>query len=495
MGDDAQDTVLLDQVQAVKEGDGITILPDGTIEVNSQTARGLMRLGQTAAYADSAFNGYWWPQTVSSGDLDKQITIKSIDSNGYAILQWSDSDGIDWTERGQLIAATAAGETNDDLVDIGSDRSFLMSQVDNGLLTTGLAYSDVVTSSMKTPAGSQGQRPLSPVRGEFRFNTTQTKLEVWSGTSWETVASEDPVLGGYVRQIKSSSAGQTDVAAIPAGTTAQRISSPIARGYLRYNSTQNRMEFWGGTQWETIASQPGPTPQPLGTVSSVDVSGGATGLTFSGGPVTTTGTITMSGTLDVDNGGTGATTPNGALTNLLPPQAGRAGYYLQTNGTVTNWGQIIIPPPFDTGTRIVFFQAAAPTGWTKVTGADVNNAALRLVQGNGGGTGGSIPFSTLFSSSSSYSGVVNITSGQVGFSVLSEGQLASHFHRFNNNPPRRGTSGGGGRDGADNNYNVPTSSTGGNQAHTHTLAGVAANGNFVTNFAVKYVDVIVAQKN
>jgi hypothetical protein len=51
-----------------------------------------------------------------------------------------------------------------------------------------------------------------------------------------------------------------------------------------------------------------------GTVSSVDVSGGTTGLTFSGGPITTSGTITMAGTLDVDNGGTGQTSyTNGQL--------------------------------------------------------------------------------------------------------------------------------------------------------------------------------------
>lgn len=44
-----------------------------------------------------------------------------------------------------------------------------------------------------------------------------------------------------------------------------------------------------------------------GTVTSVDVSGGTTGLTFTGGPVTTSGTITAGGTLDEVNGGTGQT--------------------------------------------------------------------------------------------------------------------------------------------------------------------------------------------
>ena len=47
-----------------------------------------------------------------------------------------------------------------------------------------------------------------------------------------------------------------------------------------------------------------------GTVTSVAVSGGTTGLTTSGGPITTTGTITLAGTLAVANGGTGTATPS-----------------------------------------------------------------------------------------------------------------------------------------------------------------------------------------
>lgn len=45
-----------------------------------------------------------------------------------------------------------------------------------------------------------------------------------------------------------------------------------------------------------------------GTVTSVDLSGGTTGITFSGGPITSSGTITMAGTLEVANGGTGKDT-------------------------------------------------------------------------------------------------------------------------------------------------------------------------------------------
>ena len=47
-----------------------------------------------------------------------------------------------------------------------------------------------------------------------------------------------------------------------------------------------------------------------GTVTSVQVSGGTTGLTTSGGPITAAGTITLGGTLAVASGGTGTATPS-----------------------------------------------------------------------------------------------------------------------------------------------------------------------------------------
>lgn len=65
-----------------------------------------------------------------------------------------------------------------------------------------------------------------------------------------------------------------------------------------------------------------------GTVTSIDVSGGTTGLTFSGGPVTTSGTITMAGTLGVANGGTGTTTAFTAGSVIF---AGASGVYSQDN--------------------------------------------------------------------------------------------------------------------------------------------------------------------
>ncbi len=53
-----------------------------------------------------------------------------------------------------------------------------------------------------------------------------------------------------------------------------------------------------------------------GTVTSVNVSGGTTGLSATGGPVTTSGTITLGGALNVSNGGTGASNATNARINL-----------------------------------------------------------------------------------------------------------------------------------------------------------------------------------
>ena len=58
--------------------------------------------------------------------------------------------------------------------------------------------------------------------------------------------------------------------------------------------------------WESLSSQA--SGSTSGTVTSVDVSGGTTGLTASGGPITASGTITLAGTLAAANGGTGNNT-------------------------------------------------------------------------------------------------------------------------------------------------------------------------------------------
>ena len=78
-----------------------------------------------------------------------------------------------------------------------------------------------------------------------------------------------------------------------------------------------------------------------GTVTSVDVVGGATGLTTTGGPITTSGTITLAGILAVASGGTGTATPalvagtNVTITGTWPNQTINSSGGGGGSGTVT----------------------------------------------------------------------------------------------------------------------------------------------------------------
>lgn len=72
-----------------------------------------------------------------------------------------------------------------------------------------------------------------------------------------------------------------------------------------------------------------------GTVTSIDASGGTTGLTFTGGPVTTSGTLTMAGTLAIANGGTNSTTASGARTNLGATTVGSNLFTLANPSAIT----------------------------------------------------------------------------------------------------------------------------------------------------------------
>jgi hypothetical protein len=121
-----------------------------------------------------------------------------------------------------------------------------------------------------------------------------------------------------------------------------------------------------------------------GTVTSVAVSGGTTGLTTSGGPVTSSGTITIAGTLAVTAGGTGSTTADGALTNLLPAQTSQSGKFLTTNGSTTSWASA------GTGTVTSVALSAGTTGLS-VSGSPITTSGTMTLSGTlavaNGGTG------------------------------------------------------------------------------------------------------------
>jgi hypothetical protein len=225
----------------------------------------------------------------------------------------------------------------------------------------------------------------------------------------------------------------------------------------------------------------GPGISVTGPVGNVTISANAsqlvTGITAGTG-------ITVSGSV---GNVTISTNPSTQVTQLI---AGSNISLSPTNG----FGAVTISSlanDIPSGTIMLFMQAAAPTGWTQVT--TQNNVGIRIVNTAGGGTGGTIPFSTLFSPTASYTGSVTITSGQVGDTTLSVAQLATHAHPnvFSSGYSEAGNAFGW-RLYPDDGF---TDVAGSSATHTHSLVGAVAGGNFSSNFALQYVDVIAASKN
>jgi hypothetical protein len=249
---------------------------------------------------------------------------------------------------------------------------------------------------------------------------------------------------------------------------------------------------------------------------SISVTGDTnTGVYF---PAADTVGISTGGTLRVSVNSSGSLVTTGDIevghasdTTISRVSAGVIaveGQTLATQTYVTNSLSSTIP----SGTRMLFQQTSAPTGWTKDT--TINNRALRVVNGSVG-SGGSIDFDVAFASRG-FSGSTSseTVTGTVGSHALTTAQIPSHSHYV--------ASGGGGTAGAlsgtnyvDFNVNYSTNNnyilygtsvgadrglasySGGGEGHTHTFSGGAHAHTFsgAIDMAVKYIDLIIAQKD
>jgi hypothetical protein len=213
------------------------------------------------------------------------------------------------------------------------------------------------------------------------------------------------------------------------------------------------------------------------------------------------------------------------MAQLKDFQAGTAGDNLGVGGNLTVTGTTTLTgtttiagaatlagraiDAFPTGTRMLFQQTAAPTGWTKVTTED--NKALRVVSGTAG-TGGSVNFTTAFSSKSVSGTIGNTTAtnqattagGTVGNHTLTIAEIPSHTHVYADTTAAYQPLGGGNQS-VFRGPAAETLATGGSGAHNHTFSGSshnhtqnAHNHTFTgtaIDLAVQYVDVIIATKN
>jgi hypothetical protein len=204
-------------------------------------------------------------------------------------------------------------------------------------------------------------------------------------------------------------------------------------------------------------------------------------------------TSTLQGMMFVENLTTGAfavTFTNGFGSPITLPQGVRSLVIADTTNGARSAASNA--PAVPSGTRMLFQQTTAPTGWTKDVAAGLNNKALRLVNG-AVGSGGTVAFTDAFKSQA--------VAGTVGGTALTVAQLPAHTHRLQNSaggsftdPLNPGSNGFASLDAATGYLTTSDSAwfaelTGNGDTHSHSFTGTAIN------LAVAYVDLIVAVKD
>ena len=167
---------------------------------------------------------------------------------------------------------------------------------------------------------------------------------------------------------------------------------------------------------------------------------------------------------------------------------------------ITVNGTGVIP----SGTKMLFQQTSAPTGFTKLT--THNNKALRVVSGSAS-TGGTNSFTNAFNSTKTISGTTGTSS------VTISGTTASHTLTLNEIPSHRHLAGGHSEFGTGDSVSAGTRNTGnsggakrfytdyqgGSSGHTHNISVTSGSHSHsfsdTFNLDVQYVDLIIAQKD
>ena len=180
--------------------------------------------------------------------------------------------------------------------------------------------------------------------------------------------------------------------------------------------------------------------------------GNGAGLTNLAGDKITTGTISPARLPSATTAIQGAVIvqnayPPTSTSTVQPPSVGA---FKKLYDAVGN----LIPP----GSKMLFYQASAPTGWTKLT--TDNNKTLRVVSGSGGGSGGTNTFTSAFSERSV--------------------PVPTHNHNANAGDQTANHSHGGEAVSANANHSHGGNANFQNVPHNHGINAGAANGRFLT---------------
>lgn len=203
-------------------------------------------------------------------------------------------------------------------------------------------------------------------------------------------------------------------------------------------------------------------------------------------------TVNVDGGANID-GGSSITLAAGQANKVYVNNAGTA--YYSVTGTGVGDG-------FASGTKMLFEQNAAPTGWTKKTAAAYNNTAMRISTGTVSDvTSGSVNFDTVF----------GLTATDAHTLTGAESGTSAHSHPAHRHRVLSGFTGGGGGtrtyvsfDSASGIGDTPTYSDVAETADpfienttisNSTEANASSGHSHDIDLQVRYRDVIVAEKD
>jgi hypothetical protein len=392
---------------------------------------------------------------VQSGNI---IAISSDNSNSYVDNAYYNA-----------ISGALTLERTDSLQDINLPVSNLQAYFDTRYVTSGgLADAKITSASFSTTSGNLTLTPndgtgsiIVNLDGRY-VTTTGDNYYVTSGT-YDVVASSNPP--GYhvsrpLLRLGRNDSTNVDIETEPLLDYLDTLYAPISSSDTRvdaftfnngslYLSVSNGDEYTHNLDNRYIRSQDYIAASTFNTTDgvltftygwdgattaradmTVDLDGRYKLLTAADTSINSLTFNPGSGNLyatKTDGSNTGSESLDGRYIDTVTFSNNQFSFQRQGGSTTTvsiPEGRIDVPD----GTSMLVYGASAPTGWTKVT--SVNDVAIRVVNGSGGGSSSGLSFSTCFAQNINTGGAA--TNGNLGVSGNVSSQFGSGFGIDNN---------------------------------------------------------------
>lgn len=321
------------------------------------------------------------------GDTPTNGQLLIGNGSGYTLSTLTAGSGVTITNSSGGIQISATGSGSVTSVGLDGGITGLTVSGTNPITTSGTF---VLGGTLNISNGGTGANTATAARANLSAAKSGANSDITSLSGLTTPLSvtqggtgANDSLSGYI--FGNGTNPFTSVATIPMSDLTGTL--PVNKGGTGATSAAaariNLLPSYAGNAGKALFINPGATDviwqavEGAGTVTSVDVSGGTTGLTTSGGPIAAAGTITIGGLLLPTSGGTGIGSYSvgdllfaNTTTSLDKLTVGSNGYLLASNGTAPAY---INPSSITVG--------AAGTATTATTATNI-----------AGGSGGAIPY-------------------------------------------------------------------------------------------------------